>query len=185
MREGNESSEQGVGQRFAQAVKEARINKGWSQRKLVEELERVTGFKLDPSAMTRMENGQRDVKLDEAEALSRVLEMPLTPVITGAQERLANECMLWLVAYEALRDSGVELAERVTKAKDEDRVTESRQVRVATADSLPEPLPEGADGVSGFAEFIDTIPLLPEVSYVIEGQARDLSVGGVKPVEKS
>lgn len=62
-----------VNKRFGDVVKASREARGWSQRQLAEML-RAVDLKLDPSAITRIERGNRDVKLAEAIAIASVLE---------------------------------------------------------------------------------------------------------------
>jgi len=57
-------------------VREKREQKQWSQRRLAELLEEA-GIRLDPSAITRIERGTRDVKLREADAIASVLDFDL------------------------------------------------------------------------------------------------------------
>lgn len=59
---------------FGQNVREARMRKNWSQRELAEALN-VRSVKLDPSAVTRIERGVRDVKLREALAIAECLDV--------------------------------------------------------------------------------------------------------------
>lgn len=61
---------------FGIRVRKARDNRKWSQRKLAEELSTL-GVKLDPSAVTRIERGTREVKLREAAAIAAALAVPL------------------------------------------------------------------------------------------------------------
>ncbi len=61
---------------FGARVRDARDGMQWSQRKLAEELERL-GVKLDPSAVTRIERGTREVKLREAAAIATALGVKL------------------------------------------------------------------------------------------------------------
>lgn len=68
--------EQTFDKSFGVRVKEARDKRKWSQRKLAEELA-VLGVKLDPSAVTRIERGSREVKLREAAAIAAALAVPL------------------------------------------------------------------------------------------------------------
>lgn len=56
--------------------------KKWSQRRLAEALDEI-GVKLDPSAVTRIERGVRDVKLREAVAIASALEVALQELIRG------------------------------------------------------------------------------------------------------
>lgn len=80
----------GFDRRFGENVAEARKSKGWSQRRLAEELE-VHGVKLDPSAVTRIERGARETKLREAVAMSAALGLELrelTRVVRDSREEL-------------------------------------------------------------------------------------------------
>ncbi|WKG03056.1 helix-turn-helix domain-containing protein [Mycolicibacterium sp. HK-90] len=63
----------GVARNFGKAVRQRRSAIGVSQRKLSELLLEKAGVKLDPSAITRIEKGQRDLKLAEAAAIAKVL----------------------------------------------------------------------------------------------------------------
>ncbi|MGD9619816.1 MAG: multiprotein-bridging factor 1 family protein [Mycolicibacterium sp.] len=65
-----------VNAQFGHLMKEARESRGWSQRQLAGMLTAVD-LKLDPSAITRIERGTRDVKLSEAIAIANVLEISL------------------------------------------------------------------------------------------------------------
>lgn len=62
---------------FGEAMREARTHLGISQRKLAELLEDL-GMKIDPSAITRIEKGQREPKFTEAVAISDVLGIQLS-----------------------------------------------------------------------------------------------------------
>lgn len=68
--------EQTFDKTFGVRVRKARDDRKWSQRKLAEELDRL-GVKLDPSAVTRIERGTREVKLREAAAIAAALAVPL------------------------------------------------------------------------------------------------------------
>lgn len=68
--------EQTFDKTFGVRVKNARDGRKWSQRKLAEELDKL-GVKLDPSAVTRIERGSREVKLREAAAIAAALAVPL------------------------------------------------------------------------------------------------------------
>ena len=71
-----EDAPEGVNAQFGDLMKTAREARGWSQRQLAELLAAVD-LKLDPSAITRIERGSRDVKLSEAIAIAGVLEFRL------------------------------------------------------------------------------------------------------------
>ena len=70
---------------FGEHLRQARVKKGWSQRRLAEALD-SRGLKLDPSAVTRIERGSRDVKLREAAVVAECLEVDLQELMrpTGA-----------------------------------------------------------------------------------------------------
>lgn len=58
----------------------ARGQRGWSQRQLAEALE-GQGVRLDPSAVTRIERGDREVKLREAAAIADCLNTDLQQLL--------------------------------------------------------------------------------------------------------
>jgi hypothetical protein len=62
---------------FAQAITRERVRRGWSQDLLVEELAKRRGLKIHQTGITRIEAGTRRVRLDEAIALARVLNIEL------------------------------------------------------------------------------------------------------------
>ena len=61
---------------FGEMLKTARADLGWSQRRLAEVLQK-SGLKIDPSAITRIETGQREPKLTEAVAIANLLGLDL------------------------------------------------------------------------------------------------------------
>lgn len=65
-----------VNRQFGDAMRSVREVRGLSQRQLAELLD-AAGMKLDPSAITRMERGTRDIKLAEAIAIAKVLDFSL------------------------------------------------------------------------------------------------------------
>lgn len=194
--ESNESDGLVASTRFAEAMRNERVNKGWSQRKLAEELETASGLKLDPSAMTRMENGQREMKLNEAVAIARVLGIPMATVLTGKQEQLVRECMLWLGEWDAHVKAGQKLAERVRAALESGTVQPSMLERFEQAEGviagrsldseesarLGASLAQAADsdGVSGFVEFVESISTPETWRFMFAGQFQDLWVSPVR-----
>lgn len=76
MQDGDDGAGTVLSQRFGDLVREKREQKQWSQRRLAELLEEA-GVRLDPSAITRIERGTRDVKLSEANAIASVLGFDL------------------------------------------------------------------------------------------------------------
>lgn len=81
-------------ERVGARLREFREERKWSQRRLAEVLH-ANGLKLDPSAITRMERGQRDVKLHEATALAAALRVKLDELVRhdddDPRQELADE----------------------------------------------------------------------------------------------
>jgi len=71
---------------FARRLRDARRGAGMSQAELARRVARQRGSAFDGSAITRIENQGRGVKLDEAVAIARALEMPLVALLV---ERVA------------------------------------------------------------------------------------------------
>lgn len=104
-----------VGPRFGEAVIAARAALSWSQRTLADQLTSV-GVNLDASGVSRIENGTRMPRLDEAVAIANVTGMdlqgmlwepahPEVQVPRGAQrlERLRESLLRDLAYYNRLR----------------------------------------------------------------------------------
>ena len=75
MHPGESGADERFSRLFGDNVRRARAIKGWSQRRLAEALD-VRGVKLDPSAVTRIERGVREVKLREAAAHDEMERAP-------------------------------------------------------------------------------------------------------------
>jgi len=58
-----------------------------SQAHLAAKIAEILGVNVDPSAVTRIEKQERAVRLDEAVAAARALEIPLAALITEDQVR--------------------------------------------------------------------------------------------------
>lgn len=69
---------------FPQHFKRRREEQGLSLVEVSKLLEGY-GLRLDPTALTRLEKGQRGIKLDEAVALSNIVETPLQALISGPE----------------------------------------------------------------------------------------------------
>ncbi|WP_319457711.1 MULTISPECIES: helix-turn-helix transcriptional regulator [unclassified Mycobacterium] len=67
----------GVARDFGKAVRQRRAAINVSQRRLSELLLEKAAVKLDPSAITRIEKGQREMKLAEALAIAKVLDVSI------------------------------------------------------------------------------------------------------------
>jgi transcriptional regulator with XRE-family HTH domain len=148
---------------FGDNVRRARTVKGWSQRRLAEALD-IRGVKLDPSAVTRIERGAREVKLREAAAIAQCLEIDIQELITPAgREPLAviiqllksaadrmhagrsalAEMASYLRAVEALLSQNPELVEDLRRLRgfDEDLDVEGfirREIHELTSNPAPE-----------------------------------------------
>ncbi|ORI17407.1 hypothetical protein BH686_26280 [Rhodococcus erythropolis] len=73
-------TETSVDTQFGDMMRVARQKLRWSQRQLAEALQKA-GLKIDPSAITRIENGQREPKLREAVAISDILDIKLDDLV--------------------------------------------------------------------------------------------------------
>jgi transcriptional regulator with XRE-family HTH domain len=74
-----------VNRQFGDLMKTCREARGLSQRQLAEMLHEVD-LRLDPSAITRIEKGSRDVKLSEALAIAGLLEFHLDDIAFTAEQ---------------------------------------------------------------------------------------------------
>lgn len=61
--------------RFGEIARDARQQRGWSQRALADELRKKYELNLDNSAVTRIENGSRALRFGEALAIADCLGM--------------------------------------------------------------------------------------------------------------
>lgn len=81
MHQGEEDEQVAVfSESFGQNLRAARAQKGWSQRELASALEEC-GVRLDPSAVTRIERGTREVKLREAATMADCLNVDLNELL--------------------------------------------------------------------------------------------------------
>ncbi len=69
-----------VADAFASGVREAREARGWTQVDLARHLAE-TGVRLDPTAITRLERGDRSVKIGEAVAIAASLGLSIEDVL--------------------------------------------------------------------------------------------------------
>jgi transcriptional regulator with XRE-family HTH domain len=80
---------------FGRSVRERREQLGMSQRELAEKVSLYGHTKMDPTAVTRMEKGQRAVRLGEALTIAGILKMPLAALVAnrtkeGLERRIAE-----------------------------------------------------------------------------------------------
>ncbi|QZH66937.1 helix-turn-helix domain-containing protein [Mycolicibacterium farcinogenes] len=76
----HDDAEPGFDKRVGANIRDLRNKKGWSQRQLAESLQ--GDLRLDPSAITRIERGERSIKLREAAAIADALEVALYQIVT-------------------------------------------------------------------------------------------------------
>ncbi len=72
-----------VADAFASGVREARAARGWTQVDLARHLAE-TGVLLDATAITRLERGDRGVRIGEAFAIAQALGLSIEDVLTCA-----------------------------------------------------------------------------------------------------
>lgn len=68
---------------FVQRLREERSRLGLSQAEFADRLSARMGAPVYPSTITRIEKGERGVKLDEAVAMADVLGLPIAALIDG------------------------------------------------------------------------------------------------------
>ncbi|WP_016890530.1 helix-turn-helix domain-containing protein [Mycobacteroides abscessus] len=92
-----------INAQFGDRMRECRELRSWSQRQVADLLQAV-GIKLDPSAITRIERGTRDVKLSEAIAIADVLGFDLDSIAYSPEERFRmDEWALRQIVIKARR----------------------------------------------------------------------------------
>lgn len=67
--------------RLARRLKKQREQRGWTQIRFAVEMGQLTGIHLDPTAITRIERGERSVRLNEAVAIAMTLDLLLDELI--------------------------------------------------------------------------------------------------------
>lgn len=86
---------------FARRLRAEREHHGYTQAELARKMARTLGSNIDPSAVTRIEQQTRAVRLDEAVAMAQALETPLAALLSedagGQNEHRVAELMIDLV----------------------------------------------------------------------------------------
>lgn len=75
---------------FGKLLKDARASHGWTQRDVADKLEE-RGLKIDSSAITRLEKGQREPRLREAIEISELLDFSLDLVAAADLTEIGGE----------------------------------------------------------------------------------------------
>lgn len=108
--------EQTAEERFGAQVKAAREARGWTQERTREDLKQRYGLFLSSTAMTRLEQGRRPIRLNEVTALSKLLGLDLRQYAADTLPRLsANEYTKALEQLEHLQEREREVAERLSE----------------------------------------------------------------------
>lgn len=101
---------------FIEQVRNIRQQRGWSQRDLADRLA-TEGFPLHPSAIAKLETGQRPLRVAEAVALASVLGIPPLTVFYAPPpeyelEDLQRQMVIEQEILDALQDSLKQAGER-------------------------------------------------------------------------
>lgn len=154
------------GESFGRNLRAAREQKGWSQRELAAALQ-TRGVKLDPSAVTRIERGTREVKLREAATMANCLNVDLNELlIPQINDPLSRALQIRGQAASCLRAAWIGFAQFGMLVQS---LTDLLDTSRATRDNLSSlrARPEGLDvgEVVGF----ELLTLLQELQQWIEG----------------
>ncbi len=88
---------------FAQKVRSLRAVRGLSQKRLAGILSERSGITLDPTAITRIETGDRVIRLGEAVAIADALGVPLAAMLPLAGGDVPAALELPQAVVESLR----------------------------------------------------------------------------------
>lgn len=140
---------------FGDRMKEARTRLGVSQASVARYLTKRLDYKVDASALSRIEGADRKVRLDEAVLIAEVLQVPLAELIAAPGDvRLAriDEVRASLRGAEAARDDALaemegwrdkvaELEEELRLLEDEQEAEEKAEIEKELLDDLNSKLP--------------------------------------------
>jgi transcriptional regulator with XRE-family HTH domain len=71
---------------FGARLREERDQRGWSQQEVSRRLAAELGIRVHSTAITRIELGERSVRLSEAQAIADVLELPLGKLLVSQEQ---------------------------------------------------------------------------------------------------
>jgi transcriptional regulator with XRE-family HTH domain len=177
--DGGDTAEQTFDKKFGDLVREKREQKQWSQRRLAELLEEA-GVRLDPSAVTRIERGTRDVKLREAAAIAAVLGFDLGKSLDGValstvQQFRTGAAALAAAAVEARRTLAEALGQwdrieaTVGRETEERLISEGGRDRVEFYTALIRNHPDREKYWAGYFDDVDLEIKQAIVDAVVEG----------------
>jgi len=109
---------------FAAAVRSTREARGWSQTELLARLRRLGIESLNQTALSRIENGTRPVRMIEAQALSRIFDKPVASMLNADSReaqlsKIADSHFEARTAYVAFKAAAENLA-RATRRMERD-----------------------------------------------------------------
>ena len=104
--------EDAFNKQFGEVVREIRESKEWSQRQFADALEQA-GLKLDPSAITRIERGTREVKLREAVTMASVLGVDVSRLLQWNDEPAVRMSTKFILGLRRVNLARSELARMV------------------------------------------------------------------------
>lgn len=86
-------------------VRAARLDRGLTQRDLAVRLTDA-GWKIDASALARIESGERALRIEQVEVLARALELTLTELIVDTEPAsLEKDAQALIAAIDELLDA--------------------------------------------------------------------------------
>lgn len=100
------------GDLFASRLRQEREQQGVSQAELARRVAAVLGNNVDPTAITRIEQQARAVRLDEAVAVAQALEVPLNLLLTDDPDADHDARLQELIAELTIAQREWELARR-------------------------------------------------------------------------
>lgn len=103
---------------FGNQVRKARETRGWTQDRLRRVLREAAGLDLSSTAMTRLEQGKRPIRLNEVAALASVLDLSLDRYANGPVRLTQDEYERAAHGLEQLRAREAEADQRLQVAKE-------------------------------------------------------------------
>ncbi|MFJ5724717.1 helix-turn-helix domain-containing protein [Streptomyces sp. NPDC093149] len=138
------------GDLFARRLRQERERLGISQAELARRMAALLGTNVDSTAITRIEQQTRAVRLDEAVAAARALDVPLILLIS---EDPAAECVAQLQQYRA--ELVLARCEWEKNGLEIQRLTRAVEVLTSDMEALPSDDSSPASLDPGLREAID------------------------------
>lgn len=102
---------------LADRIRRARETAGMTQPQLAERLYQQSGIKLDPTAITRMERGNRTIRLNEAVHLAAILDIKLLDLVLMPASAAGTRPEDMKAQARALAAEAAQLDARIAKAE--------------------------------------------------------------------